>query len=235
MRISEVAKATGLTIRTLRWYEQKGLLNPGRTDSGHRIYNTKVLEQLQLIVSLKSLGMELSEIKNIIDSPDTVLVSVIDSHKASIKNQLDIYRSLYEKLNILSDKLRSDDEMTKDDFLKTIKVTYMFEKYYSKEQLETLKQKAQSIGKEEMTRVQGRWPELIVEIKGCMNKNLPVDDSRVTELAREWKALVELFSGGSQGIEKNLNTAYQANPDFAKQTGLDSNLFNYIGEALKLV
>ena len=67
MKINEVAKLSGVTVRTLHYYDQIGLLHPSETtDAGYRIYNTKDLETLQQILFFKELDFPLSDIKEII-------------------------------------------------------------------------------------------------------------------------------------------------------------------------
>lgn len=61
-KVGELAKLTGLTIRTLRFYDQIGLFSPSaHSDSGHRLYNEADLSRLQQILSLKELGLSLEE------------------------------------------------------------------------------------------------------------------------------------------------------------------------------
>lgn len=63
--IREVTKQTGVTVRTLRYYDQIGLLPPaGKTEGGHRLYGELELQKLQEIQFLKTLGFSLQEIKD---------------------------------------------------------------------------------------------------------------------------------------------------------------------------
>lgn len=67
LKIGEVAKASGIGIETLRFYEKGGLLDsPSRTESGYRIYNADMLERLNFIKRAQVLGFSLDEIKRII-------------------------------------------------------------------------------------------------------------------------------------------------------------------------
>ncbi|HKY26307.1 MAG TPA: heavy metal-responsive transcriptional regulator [Pyrinomonadaceae bacterium] len=67
LKIGEVAKASGIGIETLRFYEKSGLLDsPSRTESGYRIYNADVLERLDFIKRAQVLGFSLDEIKRVI-------------------------------------------------------------------------------------------------------------------------------------------------------------------------
>lgn len=64
--ISEVAADFNVTKRTIRYYEEIGLLNPKRNAGGQRIYEKKELTQLQLIFRGKKYGFQLDEIKEMI-------------------------------------------------------------------------------------------------------------------------------------------------------------------------
>ncbi|RWR06509.1 MerR family transcriptional regulator [Siminovitchia fortis] len=67
LSIQEVKKQTGVTVRTLRYYDQIGLLLPAdKTQGGHRLYGEKEMIKLQEIQFLKSLGFSLSEIKEML-------------------------------------------------------------------------------------------------------------------------------------------------------------------------
>lgn len=71
MKINEVAKLAGVTVRTLHYYDKIGLLPPSKiTKSGYRIYDNDVLETLQQILFFKELEFPLSDIKEIMSSPN---------------------------------------------------------------------------------------------------------------------------------------------------------------------
>jgi DNA-binding transcriptional MerR regulator len=68
MRIGELARETGLTTRTIRHYEQLGLLAPSeRAASGYRYYTERELARLRKIDQLKGAGLSLEEIGSVID------------------------------------------------------------------------------------------------------------------------------------------------------------------------
>jgi MerR family Zn(II)-responsive transcriptional regulator of zntA len=64
----DLARATGNTVRTIRFYEEEGLLKPAVvSDGGHRRYTENDLERLRLITDLRELGLSLLEIRSILD------------------------------------------------------------------------------------------------------------------------------------------------------------------------
>jgi DNA-binding transcriptional MerR regulator len=64
----DLARATGNTVRTIRFYEEQGLLRPAVVSGGgHRRYTEEDLEKLRLIADLRELGLPLSEIRAVLD------------------------------------------------------------------------------------------------------------------------------------------------------------------------
>lgn len=75
LQIGEAAERSGLTQRTLRYYEEKGLLKPpSRMDGGFRLYSPEDLERVQAIKQLKELlGFSLADIKELVEAEDVRL------------------------------------------------------------------------------------------------------------------------------------------------------------------
>lgn len=69
-KIGEISELSGLTLRTIRYYEEMGLLSAGRTNGGQRFYSDQDLVYLKRIIELKSLGFTLEEISRIIRLKD---------------------------------------------------------------------------------------------------------------------------------------------------------------------
>ncbi|MSQ28594.1 MAG: MerR family transcriptional regulator [Dehalococcoidia bacterium] len=74
MQIGEVAERTGLTQRTLRFYEEKGLLAPpSRLEGGFRLYSEDDIQRIEHIVQFKRLlGFSLADIKNMLEAEETL-------------------------------------------------------------------------------------------------------------------------------------------------------------------
>ena len=71
MTVHEVSKLTGVSIRTLQYYDEIGLLHPAEhTEAGYRLYDEAALERLQQILLFRELEFPLKEIRRILDRPD---------------------------------------------------------------------------------------------------------------------------------------------------------------------
>ena len=75
---AECARRTGLTVRALRVYERRGLLKPGRSGKGWRLYGPSELQRLNVIVTLKAFGMTLAQIRSLLKSNPPPLASVLE-------------------------------------------------------------------------------------------------------------------------------------------------------------
>ena len=97
-RVHEVSKLTGVSIRTLQYYDKIGLLSPTEyTDAGYRLYDDKALETLQQILLFRELEFPLKDIKTIISSPDfdrskalAQQIQLLKLKKEHIENLIDL-------------------------------------------------------------------------------------------------------------------------------------------------
>ncbi len=107
-KIGELARRTGLTVRTLHHYDEIGLLSPSyRTGSGHRLYTADDITRLQMIVSLRQLGLSLREVGDWLSRPDTSARGVIELHLARLREQIDAQQTLYRRLEAIAERLRT--------------------------------------------------------------------------------------------------------------------------------
>ena len=97
MTVNEVSKLTGVSIRTLQYYDSIGLLKPASyTSSGYRLYDDTAMERLEQILLFKELEFPLKEIKRILDAPD------FDRDKA-LEQQIELLTMKQEHLkNLIS-------------------------------------------------------------------------------------------------------------------------------------
>lgn len=88
----ELAEACGTTVRTVQYYDGKGLLAPsGYSEGGRRLYSAADAERLRFILMLKALGLRLAQIKGVLESPnrDAVLKLLLDEQAESLEREID--------------------------------------------------------------------------------------------------------------------------------------------------
>lgn len=104
--ISQVASLTGISTRTLQYYDEIDLLKPSElTPSGYRLYNDEALQKLQQILFYKELNFKLNEIKEILQKPE---YDKIEAFKKQ-KKLLSLKRSRIDKLIALLERLEKGE------------------------------------------------------------------------------------------------------------------------------
>jgi DNA-binding transcriptional MerR regulator len=117
--IGQIAKNTGISQKTLRYYEELGLIPlPMRTKSGYRIYNPNIQERLAFIKKAQSLGLKLSEIKQILDiynqgqTPCSHIQRIISQKISEMDSQIRDLLTLQQDLRKLLYRWEFADEET---------------------------------------------------------------------------------------------------------------------------
>jgi len=116
-KVGDLAKLTGLTVRTLRYYDQIGLFSPsGQTESGHRLYNELDLSRLHQILSLKELGLSLEEVKSALTDGQISPLVIVNLQIDRIKEQIKLQQKRLEQLRHVSKLMQGKAELTVEDF-----------------------------------------------------------------------------------------------------------------------
>ncbi|MHA6512645.1 HEAT repeat domain-containing protein [Tessaracoccus sp. Z1128] len=117
LRIGEVARRTGLSQRTLRHYDELGLLVPsGRSSADYRLYSHEDLVRLLAIQHLKSLGLSLGEVRSALDDPAVDAPAMLGQHAAAVERRIAAEQDLLGRLRAL----QSAAEAGWDDVLDAI-------------------------------------------------------------------------------------------------------------------
>ena len=123
MHIGELAENTGLSLRTIRHYDEVGLLKPsGRTEGGFRLYSKEDLSRLLLIRRMKPLGYSLGEMTELLSIIDTLDADHPDANHPDadsppVRAELDRF---IDETATRREKLRAQVEMA-DEFLELLR------------------------------------------------------------------------------------------------------------------
>lgn len=83
--IRQLADLSGVSTRTLRWYDELGLLCPARRENGYRVYGAGEVNRLQQILFYRALGVELARIKEALDDPSFHPLTALRGHLAALE------------------------------------------------------------------------------------------------------------------------------------------------------
>lgn len=118
MKVKEVAELVGVSVRTLHYYDEIGLLVPKTTDSGYRIYSDQDLEKLQQILFFKELGFPLKQIKEMMENPAFDRLEALKLQREMLlarRRQLD---EMIETIEKTIQHVKGEVEMTNKDMFK---------------------------------------------------------------------------------------------------------------------
>jgi DNA-binding transcriptional MerR regulator len=235
-KIGELAKQTGMTVRTLRYYDQIRLLNPSkRTESRYRLYTQDDVTRLHQIVSLRDLGFSLEKIRQFLDESAYSSEQIVTMHLDKVRDQIELQQQLHKRLEAIAQAVQFRQDVSAEELIRIIEVISMVEKHdfnpnFSDEDMEKIKQQGEKFGPDKIREVEQEWPQLIAKVRAEMEKGTPPNDPNVQKLAARWQELVEMFTGGDPDIARKVKEAYDNSPDFSAQMGLDQELLSYVAK-----
>ena len=129
--VNEVSKLTGVSIRTLQYYDKIGLLKPtGYTQAGYRLYDDTALEKLQQILLFRELEFPLKDIKKIIESPSfdrgkalEQQITLLTLKKEHLENLIDLARGI-KKMGVKHMDFSAFDTKKIDEYAAQAKATW---------------------------------------------------------------------------------------------------------------
>ncbi|MBD1922557.1 MerR family transcriptional regulator [Funiculus sociatus GB2-A5] len=233
MKVGDLAKQTGVSVRTLHYYDEIGLLSPSRrTETGYRLYIEDDIIRLQQIVSLRQIGFSLEQIRECLEQSQFSPHHVVQLHLSKLKEQMELQQQLYARLEAIAAHLQSAETISIEEFIQLIEVTMMVENYYTPEQLDYLQERRQILGEERIRQVEAQWQELIDQARTAMQNDIDPTSEAVQKLARRSQELIQEFTGGDAGIERSLNQMYQQEGvEVASRGAMDSVLMEYMNKA----
>ncbi|MEW6706833.1 MAG: Cd(II)/Pb(II)-responsive transcriptional regulator [Pseudomonadota bacterium] len=108
MKIGELARAAGLPVETVRFYEKQGLLPaPARQDNNYRRYDARALQRLRFIGNCRALDMSLDEVRTLLDFIDqpradcSAVDALVDEHLRHVRSRIAELRALEKQLKLL--------------------------------------------------------------------------------------------------------------------------------------
>ncbi len=225
MRISEVAKLTGITVRTLHYYDEIGLLKPSEiTEAGYRLYSREDLEILQQILFFRELDFPLSQIKEIMNNPNYDKEEALKKQKELLIQQRQRIEGL---IKLIEKRIEGDNNMSFKEFdmneIEENKKKYakeVKERWGTSKAYEESEKKTSSYNKE-------KWGDINQETSEIFNgfaelRNSDPGSEEVQELVRRWqKYITDNFYTCTNEILSGLGLMYVEDERFKEN--LDKN------------
>lgn len=231
-RVGEVATLTRVSVRTLHYYDQIGLLKPSATtEAGYRLYAGPDLLRLQQILTLRYLGFPLKRIAELLDRPDFDLAAALRIQRQTLRHRVQeldrIDAAVGEMLGrwetgggwdwqlalAAAEAVGRGLENRKDEI--------EMDKLYTPEQMARFAALRESVPQEEIAAVEQGWAELIPDIRAARVGGLDPASPEARTLADRWQALTARTMAP---YDPDLQAAIKANYDRGAFEGNDKIL-----------
>jgi MerR family transcriptional regulator, thiopeptide resistance regulator len=215
--IGELARASGLTVRALRHYDEIGLLTAGeRTASGHRRYTERDLRRLYRVRALRTLGLSLEEIAGVLADPAddlTAMGELLAAQLRGLEAQAERVERLTHQVRGLLRQIENASMPDPDQFMTTLEMISVFETSFTPEQRERLAERRAELGPDAVEAARTEWAGLVEELLAHVRDDTPPGDPRVRALVRRWDALGNLFHGGDDRTVTAARTMWKENSE----------------------
>ena len=225
MTVNEVSKLTGVSIRTLQYYDKIGLFHPAKyTEAGYRLYDDAALETLQQILLFRELEFPLKDIKKIISSPDfdrsTALeqqIELLMLKKEHIENLIDLAKGI-KLLGVKKLKFDAFDTRKIDEYAAQAKASWGKTSAYKE-----FEEKSKGRTKEEDQKIYQGMIEIFGEFGQIRNSD-PASEEAQALVKKLQDYISEHFYTCTNEILSSLGKMYAGGGDFTK------NIDSYGGE-----
>ncbi len=215
-----------MSVRTLRFYDQVGLLSPSRrTESRYRLYSDSDLVRLQQILALKFLGFSLEEIKAFLDASPSGFREALTQQKAMLRERRDQIGTIIQAIEQAEQVLQADGNDW-ESLVNVIRAIQMDQnndwkhKYLTGEQLKTLEEisrksysesaleklASREWTEEDQRRIDEQYNALNASVKRVVAEGQEPSSDEAQALAGQAVALLEAFTLNDPEIEAGLAT-----------------------------
>ncbi|MEL6627104.1 MAG: MerR family transcriptional regulator [Bacteroidota bacterium] len=210
--VKELSSMSGVTVRTLHYYDQIGLLRPSeRTAAGYRYYHEEEWIRLQQILFYRELDFPLKSIKEILEAPDFDLMDTLKGHKTALIQRQHRIQQLLITLDrtietIQKGNIMKDPEELYEGLPKEVGSTYRDEaiKEYGQEMVEQAEKDLVKLGKDGFKKLQAAFDALNEELFVMRNEDPQSTDVQAL-IARHYEMILK-FWGTSVQAEHQLAT-----------------------------
>jgi MerR family transcriptional regulator, thiopeptide resistance regulator len=213
--VGELARASGVTVRTLHYYEEIGLVAASeRTPAGHRRYTGTDISRLYRVRALHRLGLSLAEIGTALNAADdpAALRQILVAQLADLDVQAAAITEQRSRIRGLLDQVDGSGMPGSEQFLAALDMTAPVvnpQRYLTPSQREELAERGRIVGHDAVEELKARWLGLVRELRRLRNDGVPPGDPRAQAMARRWQEIGVTLRGAT-GDDQRLNAALAA-------------------------
>mgnify|MGYP003299113552 FL=1 len=206
MTVGEVAKKMGVTVRTLQYYDKEGLLSPSaESEGGRRLYTDKDLVILHQIISLKSLGFSLDDIKHRLISLETPtdVATALTEQADSIREKIEQLTASLTAIEQLKEEVLQMQEVNFKKYADIIVNLQMEnDSYYLIKRFDddTLDHIRSQFDKESGLDFMDRFNRLSDEIVQLQKEKVSPESEKCQQVVKEYWGLIMEFTNGDMSM-----------------------------------
>lgn len=219
--VRQVAKAAGVSVRTLHHYDAVGLLKPGHVGAnGYRYYGKEELLRLQQILFYREVGMPLAGIAAILDDPAFDPLTALRGHRAALAGRIAHYRDLIQTIDRTIDSLEKDEEMEDNELYAGISAETRerwereAEEFWGKDAVDAARAKAKALTSDQVAKIKQEMEEIRDEFMRLFRADaLPGSDEVQAVTGRHYRWVSHSWTPDAAAF-KGLGRYYAENPEF---------------------
>lgn len=238
--VKQLSDFAEVSARTLHYYDEIGLLRPSKVGAnGYRYYDDEALLRLQQILFYREIGLELMQIKEILESPDFDLLSALRSHRAVLHEKINRLEKLVNTVDSTIMHLVGEVDMSKKRLFEGFSEEK--QKYYERvarleygpERVNESIKRWNSYGEAQQQSIREEGGKVYTDLVAAMEAGKSSQSAEVQAIIRRWHQHLHYFYEPTLDILRGLGQGYSSNPDFiAFFQQLHPNLPDYLSEAI---
>ncbi|MBT2762374.1 MerR family transcriptional regulator [Paenibacillus sp. ISL-20] len=236
-KVGELAKRTGITVRTLHHYDQIGLFSPSEnTEAGHRLYTEADVAKLHQIMTLKQLGFSLEDIKLTMNESGHSLREMMDIQLAQLNDQIEFLTELRSRIEGIDKLFLSGEHVSSERLMMAILLMRMTEsRHFKAPQSEEMKKWFSLVKENELEELQAEGARLLSEFRRLYEKGMAPHEDEVRILAKIWSEKMSSWVHINEEFIHSAEQYYAEYPDDALSYGMDRELYNFIKQAVDVI
>lgn len=241
--VKKLAKLSGVSIRTLRFYDEIGLLKPAYYgDNSYRYYEEAQLLMLQQILFFRELGFQLNDIQRIISSSDFDRLTTLKAHRKILTNNLDHTQALIETIDKTIAYLEGNDNMKLEEVFhgfnnekQKLYEDFLIDHGINQAVIQEAKDKVRHWEKSQWLEYKQEADKIYHQLVLALNNHLAPSTHEVQKIIKKHYAMTTMFWTPTRESYIGLSQLYCSHPDFVEfYANIHPELLNYLTAAMKI-
>lgn len=253
--VKNASELSGVTVRTLRWYDEIGLLKPAYYgENNYRYYEEEQLLKLQQILFFRGLGFRLDDIQRILSSSDFDQSKTLLDHRKSLKQRLNQTEQLIKTIDSTLEHLRGNQVMKHEDLYQGFKdwsadkgaESFFIGRYDHPERCEDPNEKivltnviendrSENWSQDDWEQHQKKGNDILNEVADCLRQKIEPKSPQVQAAIKKHCEYGSQFHSMSRAVYVALSELYTYKKEYRDQLDpFHSELHDYISRAMKI-